>query len=435
MSRLGLIILDESHDASYKQSEPIPLPAYHARDVAIALGRLTGALVLYGTATPDLETYYRARRGAFRLFELARRIQTQSSTGPESSVPPERLGQTSLPPVRIVDLRQELRAGNRSILSRALQRALQRTLDAGEQAILFLNRRGTATFVLCRDCGYVARCPNCEVPLTLHRLAEETLICHHCNHRQPTLKRCPACGGTRIRHFGVGTEGVEAALCQRFPEARLLRWDRDTATGLDHERYLEAFKEHRADILVGTQMIAKGLDLPLVTLVGVVSADTALYLPDFRAGERTFQLLTQVAGRAGRSHRGGQVVVQTYDPDHYAIRAAANHDYAGFYRQELAHRRVMGYPPFTRLIALRLRDDDRDRAQRTAERMGKWLSAEIQRLELPAELIGPAPCFYSRVQGQYRWQVVVRLKQPADLLGDVALPRGWHVDVDPVSLL
>jgi primosomal protein N' (replication factor Y) len=435
MSRLGLIVLDESHDASYKQSEPIPLPAYHARQVAVVLGRLAGALVLFGTATPDLETYHRAQEGTCHLLELPQRIQPQRQTAPEDSAAPHRPPYTGLPPVRVVDLRQELRAGNRSILSRALQSALQNTLDAGEQAILFLNRRGSATFVLCRDCGYVARCPKCEVPLTLHRFRQETLVCHHCNHRQAALERCPACGGTRIRHFGVGTERVEAALRELFPDARLLRWDRDTVSGLDHERYLQAFREQRADILVGTQMIAKGLDLPLVTLVGVVSADTALHLPDYRSGERTFQLLTQVAGRAGRSHRGGHVVVQTYDPDHYAIRAAAKHDYAGFYRQELASRRQLGYPPFSRLVALRLRDDDRTRARRGAEQMGRWLAAEIRRLDLAADLIGPAPCFYSRVQGQYRWQVVVRLSRPSALLGAVALPRGWGVDVDPVSLL
>jgi primosomal protein N' (replication factor Y) len=424
MSRLGLIVLDEAHDSSYKQGEPIPLPAYHARDAAITLGRLSEAAVLLGTATPDLVTYHRAIRDTYRLLQLPQRVSpdTQSPSSP-------------LPPVRVVDLRQELRAGNRSIFSRALQQALHRTLDAGEQAILFLNRRGAATFVLCRDCGYVARCPDCEVPLTYHRAVRRGLVCHHCNRRQPAPSLCPDCGGRRIRYFGLGTERVEEVMGQLYPEARLLRWDRDTATGLDHERYLQAFVDHRADVLVGTQMIAKGLDLPLVTLVGVISADTALHLPDFRAAERTFQLLTQVAGRAGRSRRGGQVIVQTYHPDHYAVRAAAGHDYGGFFRQELVHRRQLGYPPFNRLVALRFSHEDDRRCRAQAERLGRWLAAEIRRLHLPADLIGPAPCFFSRLQGRYRWQIVVRGPDPASLLGDVALPWGWRVDVDPVSLL
>ncbi|MEJ2735280.1 MAG: primosomal protein N' [Anaerolineae bacterium] len=442
LSRLGLVVVDEVHDGSYKQAEPIPLPAYHARDVAVALGRLTGATVLLGSATPDLETYYRARQGTYQLFELPQRIVVPAGRETRGIVTAD------LPPVRIVDLRQELRAGNRSIFSRALQKALRQTLGAGEQAILFLNRRGAATFVLCRDCGYVARCPNCDVPLTYHhprsgsraspagsRAQVERLVCHHCNHREPAPAQCPECGGWRIRHFGLGTERVEETLHAFFPDARLLRWDRDTASGLDHERFLQAFVDHRADVLIGTQMIAKGLDLPLVTLVGVISADTALHLPDFRAAERTFQLLTQVAGRAGRSRRGGRVLIQTYNPGHYAIKAASGHDYAGFYQQELSYRRQLGYPPYSRLIALRFSDRDPHRCRVEAERLGRWLAAEIRRLGLPADLVGPAPCFFSRVLGRYRWQVLVRALDPMPLLHDVALPRGWSVDVDPIDLL
>jgi len=228
---------------------------------------------------------------------------------------------------------------------------------------------------------------------------------------------------------------VEEAVHQLYPDARLLRWDRDTATGLDHERFLQAFVDHRVDLLVGTQMIAKGLDLPLVTLVGVISADTALNLPDYRAAERTFQLLTQVAGRAGRSQRGGRVIVQTYNPDNYAVQAASRHDYAGFYEWELDHRLRLGYPPFSRLVALRFSDADPRRCQAEAYRLGRWLAAEIRRLDLPADLIGPAPCFFSRVQGRYRWQILIRAPDPASLLRDVALPWGWQVDVDPIDLL
>jgi len=455
VSRLGLIVMDEAHDDSYKQSDPIPLPAYHARQVALALGRLTGATVLMGSATPDLATYYQATQGAYHLLKLPHRILS-GTTHPEA--PPKSAGglvkgcntqqaHPPLPPVHIADLRQELRAGNRSMFSRVLQEALRRTLTAGEQAILFLNRRGAATFVLCRDCGYVARCPNCDTPLTLHRLAQRRgplgqgvsdpprLICHHCRHREPSPVCCPDCGSRRIRHFGLGTERVEDAVRQLHPEARLLRWDRDTASGPDHERFLQAFIEHRVDVLIGTQMIAKGLDLPLITLVGVVSADTALHLPDFRATERTFQLLTQVAGRAGRSYRGGQVIIQTYNPDHYAIQSAAHHDFAGFYHRELTYRRQLDYPPFSRLVALRYSDKDPYRCRTEAERLGRWLIAEIQRLGLAVDLIGPAPCFFSRVQGRYRWQIVLRARDPIPLLSDVALPRGWRVDVDPVSLL
>ena len=449
ITRLGLIVVDEVHDDSYKQWDPIPLPAYDARDVALALGRLCGATVLMGSATPDIVTYYQASLGTYALLELPHRIL--------SAAPPPSTGQTtrntqhathptphSLPPVRIVDLRHELQAGNRSIFSRPLQEALRATLAAGEQAILFLNRRGSATFVLCRDCGYVARCPRCDVPLTLHRVAPkqgspepagQSLTCHRCNYREPAPQRCPSCGGRHIRHFGLGTERVEAAVHELHPQARLLRWDRDTATGPDHERFLQAFVDHRADVLIGTQMIAKGLDLPLVTLVGVISADTALYLPDYRAAERTFQLVTQVAGRAGRSRRGGQVIVQSYNPEHYAIQAAAGHDYAAFYRQELAYRRQLGYPPYSRLVALRFSDPDPGRCRAEAERLGRWLAAEIRRLGQQIDLIGPVPCFFERVSGRSRWQIVLRGPDPARLLHDVALPWGWRVDVDPVSLL
>jgi len=439
--------LDEAHDGSYKQSEPIPLPAYHARDAAIELGRLSGAAVVLGTATPSIETYFRARQGVYHLLELPRRILPRRADAGTPATDGDVIEAPALPPVRIVDLRQELRAGNRSILSRALQEALRQTLDAGEQAIIFLNRRGMSTFVLCRDCGHVVLCPRCDVPLTFHRSvrrvgtsaarasAAGSLVCHHCNHREPVPTQCTECGSSRIRYFGLGTEKVEETIRQFFPQARLLRWDRDTATGYDHERYLQAFIDHRADVLVGTQMIAKGLDLPLVTLVGVASADTALNLPEFRAAERTFQLLTQVAGRAGRSHRGGRVIVQTYNPEHYAVQAASRHDYAAFYERELAYRRQLDYPPFCRLVALRFSHQDARRCQTEAVRLGRWLEAEMRRLGFPAELIGPAPCFFHRIQARYRWQIVVRAPDPTLLLRDLALPRGWSVDVDPITLL
>jgi primosomal protein N' (replication factor Y) len=338
--------------------------------------------------------------------------------------------------VEVVDLRAELRAGNRSIFSRALQAAMKRALAAGEQVILFLNRRGAATFVLCRDCGHVLSCPRCNIPLTYHSDRED-LTCHHCNYRRKSPRTCPQCEGRRIKFFGIGTQRVEEVTRRMFPQARTIRWDRDTTRGkLAHELILDAFIRREANVMIGTQMIAKGLDLPLVTLVGVISADTALHLPDFRSGERTFQLLTQVAGRAGRSILGGQVIIQTYSPEHYAIQAASRHDYAGFYRQEIAFRRETGYPPFSRLIRLIYVHHNPTRCQTEAERMARVLSERIKRLGLSnLGLIGPAPAFLERLRGQYRWQIIVRGQDPHQLLEDLPIPLGWRVDVDPVSLL
>ncbi|MGE5263055.1 MAG: primosomal protein N', partial [Acidobacteriota bacterium] len=365
LPRLGLIVIDEEHEPAYKQES---VPHYHARAVALELARQAQATVILGSATPDLETFHRARRGEFTLLELPRRIMGHRGVI-ESEVAQWGIGDArlavrevssdyadarymELPPVEIVDLRAELKAGNRSIFSRALQLEMAHTLATREQAILFLNRRGTATFVLCRDCGNAYKCRRCDNPMTYHGSNDE-LVCHHCNRRDRVPTQCPYCGSTRIRYFGTGTQKVEEQIQVLFPSARTLRWDYDVTRGKDsHEAILDQFVRHQADILIGTQMIAKGLDLPLVTLVGVISADTSLNLPDFRAGERTFQLLTQVAGRAGRSILGGKVILQTYAPEHYAIQAASHHDYAAFYEREIAFRREQGYPPFNRLIRL-----------------------------------------------------------------------------------
>jgi primosomal protein N' (replication factor Y) len=341
-----------------------------------------------------------------------------------------------LPPVQVVDLRAELRAGNRSIFSRALQRALDEALGRGEQAILFLNRRGTATCVLCRDCGAVLRCPRCETPLIYHG-PRARLVCHHCDYRQPQPDRCPECGSRRIRYFGLGTERLETAVAERWPAARLVRWDRDTArTHAAHTALLQRFVDGAADVLIGTQMIAKGLDLPLVTVVGVILADTALNLPDFRASERTFQLLTQVAGRAGRGLLGGRVILQTYHPDHYAVVASAAHDYAGFAAQELAFRHEQGYPPYRRLAKLVYEDDRPSRARAESENLAQILREALSRQGLPTtDVMGPAPPFFGRLRSRYRWQVLVRHPDPAGFLRAVPIPPGWRVDVDPVSLL
>jgi len=418
----------------------------------VKLAELAGAVVILGSATPDLVSYYRARRGEYTLLRLPkrilghrRRIEEQRASYRLEATGYKFLSDeacyTDLPPVRIVDLREELKAGNRGIFSRALQRALRETLDKNQQAILFLNRRGAATFVMCRDCGHVLKCSRCEAPLTYHLrrhgTGEPHLVCHHCNRHEPAPRVCPNCESRRIKFFGVGTQKVEATVQKLFPEARILRWDRDTTGGKwSHEAFLQSFIEHEADILVGTQMIAKGLDLPLVTLVGVVAADTALHLPDFWASERTFQLLTQVAGRAGRSILGGQVIIQTYTPEHYSVQMASRHDYDGFYKKELAFRREHGYPPFARLAKLVYVHQNQKRCQEEAEKLHRILGNKIARLGLPgAALIGPAPCFFGRLRGKYRWQIVVRASDPQTLLQDVLFPRGWRVDIDPVSTL
>jgi len=452
LSCLGLIVMDEEHEGSYKQERT---PRYHAREVAVKLAELAGAVLILGSATPDVVSYYRARRGEYTLLRLPkrimghrRRIEEQRTRYQVSGIRYQTLGEgyeetlyTDLPPVRIVDMREELKAGNREIFSRVLQGALHETLDKNQQAILFLNRRGAATFVMCRDCGHVLRCRRCEVPLTYHLRrhgsGEPQLVCHHCNRHDALPQVCPNCGSKRIKFFGVGTQKVEAVVQKLFPQSRTLRWDRDTTGGKwSHEEFLQSFIEHQADVLIGTQMIAKGLDLPLVTLVGVVAADTALHLPDFWASERTFQLLTQVAGRAGRSILGGQVIVQTYTPEHYAVQMASRHDYDGFYEKEMAFRREHGYPPFARLARLVYVHSNQKRCQEEAERVHRILSNKIARLGLAGtDLIGPAPCFFGRLRGQYRWQVVVRAPHPQALLHDVIFPHGWRVDIDPVSTL
>ena len=441
LPNLGLLVLDEEHDESYKEQGQAP--RYHARDVAIAYARLLRAVCILGSATPDLETTFQAERGRIVRLRLPQRIlghrerlQQQSSrlgVGSHYSRYESDAEAAEMPPVRIVDMRQELKAGNPSLFSRPLQQALQETLDARQQAILFLNRRGEATFVFCRDCGWVARCPRCDIPLT-HHPGREALLCHRCGHHRSAPARCPNCGGGRVRYFGAGTQRVQQELASLIPSARALRWDYDaTRTRGAHEVLLSHFAAHRADVLIGTQMIAKGLDLPLVTLVGVVSADTGLHLPDFRAAERTFQLLTQVAGRAGRGLLGGRVILQTYHPDHEAIVAASKHDYEGFYHQELEHRRMLGYPPFQRLTRLVYRHPDPDRARREAERVGRLVRRGLESAGDSTDMIGPAPCFFDRVRGDSRWQVVLRASNPRPLIPP--LPEGWVVDVDPVTLL
>lgn len=422
---LGMVVLDEEHEPAYKQEEHSP--RYHARDVAVEIGKSAGVPVVLGSATPDVGSYYLAERGAYRLLTLPGRYAGPTSRGHSAG---------RLPGVKIVDLRQELRAGNFSVLSRDLRGAMAETLDAGHQAILFLNRRGSSTAVVCRDCGEAIKCRRCDLPLVYHRALGE-LLCHQCNRRKPLPEKCPTCKRTRINYFGAGTEKVEDEVKTAFPNARVLRWDHDvTGPRGSHARIHQQFLDHGADILVGTQMVAKALDFPLVTLVGVVLADVSLQLPDFKAAERTFQLLSQVAGRAGRGDAEGRVVIQTYRPDHYSVLAAAGHDYQAFYRQELAFRRRHGYPPFRRFARLLFTGSGEVRARVEAIEMRRRLQATADEKGIrDLSIIGPAPAFHSRVRGRHRWQIVLAGEGLAEVLAATPLPMGWAVDVDPVSSL
>ena len=453
---IGLIILDEEHDHSYKHSPPMLPPYYHARDVAEKLAELNDALVILGSATPDMETYYRAQKGELtylhmpnRIMGHRKRVEKQAKQRGVESAYHVLSGDTmtiDLPPVTIVDMRDELKRGNMSMFSRELQHALTQTIERGEQAILFLNRRGQASYVFCRDCGYVVECKRCDTPMTYHRYGE-AMRCHHCNHQQNSPTSCPQCASERIRYFGAGTQQVEQQLYKTFPDVVSVRWDRDTANKPEHhEAILARFANGEANVMVGTQMIAKGLDLPMVTLVGVISADPGLALPDFRANERAFQLLTQVAGRAGRGVLGGKVIIQTYNPQHQSIITAAQHDYEAFYAVEIEARRELAYPPFRRMGRVLVHDINPIKAQQKTEEIAEQLKHRIEKLQLTdTYLIGPAPNFFSRLDRNYRWQILIRAMNFTDLLEllkPLSLSRGVRkdstlvfIEVDPVDIL
>lgn len=434
----GLIIIDEAHDPSYRQEDT--QPHYHAVKTAFTHADITGSCILLGSATPGVETLYQFEKQRWNIIRLPNRVL--SAAEPADGAAPGQPVYGELPEVQVVDMRVELGAGNRSAISRALHEALDGVLQRGEQAILFLNRRGSASYVFCRDCGYVLRCPRCETQLTYHS-DESALICHTCNYRRALPQKCPSCGGTNIRQFGMGTESLESMVLNDFPGARVLRWDADTTQVRGaHDLILDHFISHRADILIGTQMLAKGLDLPLVTLVGVVLADVSLNLPDFRAAERTYQLLTQVAGRAGRSSRGGKVILQTFQPEHYAIQAAAAYDARGFYQAELEKRKSIQYPPFSRLLKIEFRHTDAMAVQKAALAAGAQLTAAIAEQHYRnTSLIGPVPCFYHKRAGVYRWQLIIRAPDPRKLLEAHPItswqPAGLSVDynLDPINLL
>jgi primosomal protein N' (replication factor Y) len=430
LPHLGLIAVDECHDGSYSQSEP---PFYNAVTAAQEYARMCAAVCILGSATPSIVQRYQAFSS--QASHVGKNVLLDL---------PKRIVNPRMPPVQVVDMRAELKSGNRGIFSQALVTALDEVLKNDQQAILFLNRRGTATYVFCRDCGSALHCPRCDTPLTYHVNAlpsgdgpsTSNLRCHHCGYTRQMPRKCPVCKSDQIRQYGLGSEKVEAEVAQIFPSARMLRWDWETTRHKDaHEIILSHFIAHRADVLIGTQMLAKGLDLPLVTLVGIVLADVGLNLPDPFGAERTFDVLTQVSGRAGRSTLGGRVVLQTFQPEHYVIQAAAGHDYAAFYERELDYRRQLGYPPFSRLVRMECRHGQaasaESQARAMAVKLAGWIESEDRR---ETNIIGPVPCFFSRLNGLYRWQIILRGPNPASLLRGKNL-GDWRVEVDPPSLL
>ena len=380
---LGVIVIDEEHESSYKNES---MPKYHTREVAQELARLKHACVVLGSATPSLDSYYKAQTGEYRLYTLT-----------------ERLTGGTLPSVEIADLRQELRSGNRSILSERLQDLVQDRLDKGEQAILFLNRRGVAGFVSCRSCGTVIKCPHCDISLSLHR--NNRLVCHYCGFERPGVKECPECGSPYISGFRAGTEQIEEHLKIRYPGARVLRLDADTTSKKgSYDKILSAFANREADILVGTQMIVKGHDFPGVTLVGILLADMSLYAGDYRAAERTFQLLTQAAGRAGRGEVPGNVVIQTYQPENYAVQFASMQDYEGFYTEEMRYRSLLLYPPAAHMLCVQMQSEDEDKAEGLAGQLRELFVRD----DPDALVIGPAKGSLTRIRDQYRYVIYIK---------------------------
>jgi primosomal protein N' (replication factor Y) (superfamily II helicase) len=419
----AIIVLDEEHDPSYKQESS---PRYWAPDAAARRAALAGSTLVLGSATPAVESFHAAQHGRFSLLEM-----------------PERILGRPLPTVEVVDLRVELRRRPGTVFGEKLEEAVRLRLDRGEQVILFLNRRGFSAFILCRDCGYVAKCPNCNVSLVYHRQRAGRLVCHHCAYSRRAPDQCPRCAGRRIRHFGIGTERVESAVRSLFPDARVARLDRDSTARKDsHTRIVKRFQEREIDILVGTQMVAKGFDFPGVTLVGVITADTALHLPDFRAGERTFQLLSQVSGRAGRGEQAGEVVVQTFQPEHFSIEAAARHDYRSFFEREIREREELGYPPFASLARIVASDVIAEAAEGKIHAAQQWLADPAR--ERGVTLLGPSEAPLARINQKYRWHLL--LKSPSAAALEDLLAAEWSrvigvggggltVDVDPQSVL
>ena len=402
---LGLIVIDEEHEPTYKSEQ---IPRYHARETAIARAKLEGASVVLGSATPSLEVFYRAEQGEYEMLTLRERSQKQS-----------------LPTVHTVDLREELKAGNRSIISEKLHELMEDRLEKRQQTILFINRRGYAGFISCRACGHVVKCPHCDVSMTSHRGGK--LVCHYCGYEERENSVCPECGSKHIGGFRAGTQQIEELVKREFPQARVLRMDMDTTKEKDgHEKILETFANEEADILIGTQMIVKGHDFPNVTLVGILAADLSLYADDYRAGERTFQLLTQAAGRAGRGREKGEVVIQTYSPEHYAVETAANQDYEAFYEEEIAYRKLMGYPPAEQLLAILVAGED----EQLLETACTYLKGYAERVNrYGAGIIGPASPFVGKVNDVYR-RVLYFKHARYDVLTDMKDKLEQYIEVN-----
>ncbi|MBQ7794237.1 MAG: primosomal protein N' [Clostridia bacterium] len=396
---IGMIIIDEEHEQSYKSEMQ---PRYNTHEVALFRAKQYGAVLIKASATPKLESYYDALSGKTELLEIKNRISDKG-----------------MPEVTVVDMREELARGNRSILSECLKAEIEKNLSVGEQTILFLNRRGFSTFVSCRSCGFVAQCPNCSISLTYHKFSD-TLRCHYCGHTIKNYKVCPECGGSYIRYFGGGTQKVEEEIKSIFPDAKVMRMDNDTTGGKGgHERILNEFERSGADILIGTQMVAKGLDFPNVTLVGVISADTSLFADDFRASERTFDLMEQVTGRAGRAEKLGRAVIQTYSPEHPAVVLASRHNYLDFYNGEIKMRHAMNYPPFCDIISVGFAGINEALVSECAKRFARAISAN-DRLKGKARLIGPIRASISKIKNKYRWQLIIKTRRGTNMTEHLA---------------
>ncbi|SHE56996.1 replication restart DNA helicase PriA [Thermoanaerobacter uzonensis DSM 18761] len=424
-NNLGLIIIDEEHETTYKQSDL--RPKYNAKEVAEKRCEIEKAVLVMASATPSLETYYKANKGEYKLIRLTKRINV------------------SMPQIEVVNMSEELASGNTSIFSRKLFSYIKENLKRKEQTILFLNRRGYSSFVSCRDCGYVPKCPNCDISLTYH-FEDKKLVCHYCGYEETMKDTCPKCGSKRIRYLGIGTERVENDIKKFFPNARVLRMDVDTTRKKgSHEKIFYDFRNGKADILIGTQMISKGFDIPNVTLVGVILADITLNLPDFRSSERTFQLLTQVAGRAGRGEKPGRVVIQTYEDDHYSIVTAKQQNYVKFYNEEIKYREIFIYPPFSHLMNIVISGEEEEEVKNTAANTYLTCQKLINKLQNKSynKILGPAPAPISKINNRYRWQVILKsedrniLTEIAEEIQKMKYPKDIRiaVDIDPLNIM
>ncbi|MBU1167176.1 primosomal protein N' [Patescibacteria group bacterium] len=416
---LGLIIIDEAHDQSLKQFDQAP--RYDSLIVAEFMSKKMKFPLLLGSATPSIEDYYQVKKKHFQLLELKSRIH-----------------QDKMPEIEIIDMKEEFKKKNFSVFSERLQEELAKTLSAKKQALLFINRRGTATFITCRDCGFVSNCPDCTVPLTYHLYSgSKYLTCHHCGQQFGAPKICPECKSKAIKYFGSGTEKVELELQKLFPQARFARMDKDTTTKKDsHDKFYQALKNHKIDVLIGTQMITKGWDLPKVDLVGIVSADVGLNLPDFRASERTFQLLTQVSGRTGRKDNRGKAILQTYYAENSIMKSVQHHNFLEYYQNEIKERKELDYPPFSKIIKLVIQDKNEAKASKEATKTSDLLSKKIK--EFGFDLLGPAPAFIPKTHGSYKYQIILKFVKnegPIKAFLKEKLQPDWKIDIDPVSLL